>query len=391
VFYLALLRQALQVPDSSRICRQHGLSEARNARLIDDESLSSASSDVQVAGPALCLLVAALRSQGDPPSITVPNPSSIDPRATLTLSSYTCPTVFSQFLQAWARAVPPIKSLDEERQQALARILCDLEPLTSPIDLAVVRLGSDLKALAVEISQRRTFRQRYRDDLQQTLHSKSSWGSHEPAFVSPPDYEPPRPESSDSTAIPVALVYIRETLYSALFDALSTSPFLHSLLQTDPARGYFTSVSLAILSFASSPTSLSADGRLIRVVQAFGPDFQEWIGEEDCPIEYAVFFRKILGLFRRVRILAEADDRDAVRLAEEGELGDRLEAEIPTETRLERLKRRLEEGVAHQSSSPGGTVAELANAIGRLALGMCQLPNFVQRQDEVFKVLAGLE
>jgi hypothetical protein len=352
--------------------------------------LAAATSDVQVAGPALCLLVAALRSRGRPPSITVPDPSSFDPRATLTLSLSTCPPAFVQLLEAWARTVPKIKSLDEERQQALARVLCDLEPQTSPIDLAVVRLGTDLKGLAVEISQRRTFQQRYRDDLQQTLQSKgsSSW-PHEPAFVSPPDYEPPKgpavPEMSP------ALVHIRETLYSALFDVVSTSPLVSGLLETDPARGYFTSVSLAILDFATSSDVLSADGRKIRVVQAFGANSRQWIGEEDCPPEYGVFFRKLLGLFRRLRIMAEADDRDAVRVAED-RLGDEFGSSgLSTETRIERLKRRLEEGIGHQSGSPGGTVAELANAIGRLALGMCQLPGFVERQDEVFKVLAGLD
>ncbi|KAG9121791.1 hypothetical protein FRC07_002105, partial [Ceratobasidium sp. 392] len=109
--------------------------------------------------------------------------------------------------------------------------------------------------------------------------------------------------------------------------------------------------------------------------------------------------------------MSEEDDRRAMYLAERGH-------DIP-EPRVDRLKRTLRTGVAEQRSeeraarsnsrrergrSPGGTdddsdegrrspsssTVRFANRINELALRMTSLPQFRERQQEVFSILKGV-
>ena len=60
---------------------------------------------------------------------------------------------------------------------------------------------------------------------------------------------------------------------------------------------------------------------------------------------------------------------------------------------MDRLKRRLAEGVSLEESRDGRDEQELrtlGNAINEMALGMTSLPAFQERQSEAFKVLVAV-
>lgn len=140
---------------------QGALAQAHAEHLVDDQVLSSVDdADVQVLGPSIALFVAALKSSGDPPSITTPH---------VRLSESTCPPSFLKWFRMWARAVPKIVALGEEQRHDLARCLCDLEPVGQPLLPVIGELARDLKAIAIEISQRRTFQERFNEGERRLL------------------------------------------------------------------------------------------------------------------------------------------------------------------------------------------------------------------------------
>ena len=144
-----------QVIDGFHQFLQYSLAQAKFERIIDEETLASAEADVMICGPALCLYFAALRSNTTPPSC--PIPGSAPARAPLILSDETCPPLFLPYFRLWQNAVPTIQALEPTYQHDLARIICDNEPLTSPILPQLQRISADLRSVAIEISQRRTF------------------------------------------------------------------------------------------------------------------------------------------------------------------------------------------------------------------------------------------
>ena len=87
------------------------------------------------------------------------------------LSFENCPPTFVSFLRVWANTVPTIQSLVPEAQHDLARVICGLQPLLQDSEnLAVINgIAADLRAVAIEISQRRSFQDRYASDLQAAL------------------------------------------------------------------------------------------------------------------------------------------------------------------------------------------------------------------------------
>lgn len=87
--------------------------------------------------------------------------------------------------------------------------------------------------------------------------------------------------------------------------------------------------------------------------------------------------------------IEEEDTMMAIRLVQEGRDG---EVAVP---RLERARLLLERGVGYdvdsgRQSAEGRAVA-FANRVNALALAMTRLPQFKERQDEVFRVLSGVE
>lgn len=125
------------------------------------------------------------------------------------------------------------------------------EPLSSPLRIDVARLAGNLKGIALELTQRRTFQQRFQGDLESALSSgqpRRSGESGRPSSVQyqpPPSYEgagvsedekgglpparpppslpprtggaPPSPGSADAPRLLENLSIIRETLYSGVY------------------------------------------------------------------------------------------------------------------------------------------------------------------------------
>ena len=353
------------------------------------------------------------------------------------LSADNCPPAFSGFLHVWARTVPRIQALTPEQQHDLARIICGLDPVSNPPQPSVHGIAADLRAVAIEISQRRSFQDRYAADLQAALDSGSTGGmSKKASFVPPPTYEaaspiaspnssprsslhssrpsstqytnhdlppqssahlsplqtpsgssgwPPRSRSPSPTLFSPdspAIEIIRETLYASIGDALSRLPSLRALLKADPPRAYFACVAFAVLDV--STTSLTSEGSVVGVLG-------QTLTLVDCPKELRPFMMELGAIGRQAKELQEEDDRVAMDHAQRGK-------ELPS-TRMDRVRIILEQGVGYRQrrdSTEGrrsveGRAVAFANRINGLSLSLTKLKAFRERQNDVFKVLAGIE
>ncbi|KAF8881318.1 hypothetical protein BD779DRAFT_1445586 [Infundibulicybe gibba] len=378
------------IQDSFHSYLKSSLAQAKAERLLDADVLSSAEGDLMITGPALCLYFAALRCTTNPPSVPLPRLSKNAPP--MELSSENCPQSFISFLRVWTSTVPSIQALSPEHQHDLARIICGLEPLTNPLQPAINGIAADLRAVAIEISQRRSFQDRYASDLQAALDSGSTGGSGKKAsFVPPPVYDPSPTPSRTPSAFPPrspspsilapdspAIEFIRETLYAALADALERAPSLRTLLKRDPPRAYFASVAYAILDVAT--TSMTADGAVVGVLG-------QPLTLDDCPPELRPFMRELAGIGNQAKEIEEDDDKVAMEHAQRGE-------DIPPSS-MERVRTMLREGISAQEEdgrrrSVQGRAVAFMNRINGLSLGLTKLRAFRERQDDVFKVLAGI-
>ncbi|KAF8624431.1 hypothetical protein AX17_007140 [Amanita inopinata Kibby_2008] len=483
------------IQDSFHSYLKSSLAQATAERLLDADILSSAQADLMITGcvpatphvnfphlnlpisayltgPALCLYFAALRCTTNPPSVPLPRLTKNSPP--LELSFENCPPVFTHFLRVWAETVPKIQSLAPEYQHDLARVICGLPPISQPLSIAINGIAADLRAVAIEISQRRSFQNRYASDLQAALDaggagSATGGRSRKVSFVPPPMYEespspPPAPSPTpghspsssvsmsrshsqsqrqsrspssqtshgpqgpssprrdrnrDLPPLPLspgllsptyrtpgsssrpfpqrstsptilspdspALEFIRETLYASLGDVLERLPSLRQLLKRDPPRAYFASVAFAILEVAA--TAVASDGSA-SIVGVLGTS----LSLADCPPELRPFMAELVAIGARVREVEEMDNRQAMESVQKGEA-------VP-EPILDRVKLILEHGVGRErgrgrgsgrrEGSVEGRAVTLANRINALSLAMTKLKAFRERQDEVFKVLAGI-
>lgn len=399
-------------------------------------------------GPALCLFFAALRCTTNPPSVPLPRGGSAEKSAPrLTLSLANCPATFVPFMRLWSECVPMIQGLVPERQHDLARVICGLTPLQQPAPPPIVaRLAADLRAIAIEISLRRSFQDRYAGDLQAaidvgappaapgSLRTKASFvppplytpsptttlspTSQEKSQRSPvlratpsptPSLRPPHSPSSASASASVAdarrsptiagptspaIELIRETLYAALADVLASTPHLHAQLARDPPRAYYSAVALAVLAVAALSVSADADG-------SSSPDADGgavWLVRgtrltvAECPAPLRPLMREFVAIGGEAARIEDEDTEAALALAQEG-----LTVPVP---RLERARMLLERGAGYdvqeeerdasgRRSAEGRAVA-FANRVNALALGMTRLPQFRERQAEVFRVLAAV-
>jgi hypothetical protein len=325
--------------------------------------------------------------------------------------------------------VPAIQALSPEYQHDLARAICDLEPIATPINPAINGIAADLKAVAIEISQRRSFQDRYAADLQAAVDAgaDSAGGSGvkvKVSFVPPPEYDPspvssaassPRSQASNlphsapqspgllspfsappppasspprtpsPTLVAVnssAIDFIRETLYASLGDALERTPSLRLLLKSDPPRAYFAAVSFAVLDVAT--TSMMPDGSVVGVL---GKVLK--LGE--CPRELRPFMEELATIGQQAKEIEGEDTELAMKLAERGE-----DMPVP---RMERVMMMLEGGVGYENGrqeardgrrSTEGRAVAFANRINGLSLRISKLKAFRERQGEIFKVLAGV-
>ncbi|THG94673.1 hypothetical protein EW145_g8098, partial [Phellinidium pouzarii] len=257
------------VSDAFHSYLKSSLYQAEAQRLLDTDLLSSAEADLMIAGPALCLYFAALRCTTSPPSVPLPRTGKSFPGVDLTPDN--CPVPFISFLQVWSRNVPEIQRLSPEHQHDLARIICGLEPAASPLHPQISRIAAELRAVAIEISQRRTFQDRYASDLQAAIDGGGAAGPGDlpreragrprvlASFVPPPEYEPspsPSPSRSpNSTAFPLP----------------PTSPSHSTFLQPpmSPKSSSYPSVSR---SRTPSPASPAASDRFDRSPPSFASE-----------------------------------------------------------------------------------------------------------------------
>ncbi|KAI0326449.1 hypothetical protein GY45DRAFT_1258972 [Cubamyces sp. BRFM 1775] len=449
------------------------LTHAKAEGLLDQDTLSSAEADLMITGPALCLYFAALRSTTNPPSVPLPRRAKNGATLPATeLSLTNCPPAFRPFLLVWSQLVPQIQNLLPEHQHDLARIICGLTPLSSPLNPRLNGLAADMRAVAIEISMRRTFQEKYAEDLQAALDTGSTPGDRrlKASFKPPPSYDdnapgppptspptsahslgPPSPgpssrhshsRASSRTSIsshlssplppsphsqgppqPTILAeetpgieFIRETLYAALADVLERKPALRRLLLRDPARAYFAAVALAILDVATS-SATRPDPTLKTLAEvlpqahpnADEPAIRGVLGQtltlSDCPAPLRPFMQELCAIGTAAHAMEEEDSEAAVRALQRGE--------EPLPPRLERVRDIIEGGVGHAFNdtvhagtgdgghgSPGdprrrrtsteGRAVAFANRVNGLALAMTKLRAFRERQEVVFKVLAGV-
>ncbi|KAG6917721.1 hypothetical protein DXG01_001372 [Tephrocybe rancida] len=440
------------IQDSFHGYLKSSLTQAKAERLLDADVLSSAESDLMITGPALCLYFAALRCTTNPPSVPLPRSAKSD--APIELSYENCPSAFVAFLRVWASTVPAIQNLVPEHQHDLARVICGLEPLSHPLHRSISGIAADLRAVAIEISQRRSFQDRFASDLQAALDSGTAPGSpsaKKASFVPPPSYDaspsvsprtsldsrpppsprqsvqsipPPSPRQSRRLSPPLhprqstrqpspspshlspppsatsssfprrspspivlaphspAIEFIRETLYASLADALERQPSLRALLKHDSPRAYFASVAYAILDVAT--TAITPEGSVVGVLGT--P-----LTLADCPPELRPFMIELAAIGAQAKEIEDADNDTAMQYAQRGE-------DIPP-SKMERVRKMLEEGVGYADGrreaeegrrSVEGRAVAFTNRINALSLGMTRLRAFRDRQDEVFKVLAGI-
>ncbi|KAI6165811.1 hypothetical protein EDD17DRAFT_1553398 [Pisolithus thermaeus] len=380
------------VQDSFHSYLKSSLTQAKIEHLLEPEVLASAEADLMITGPALCLYFAALRSTTVPPSVPLPRKSkSAPPRH---LSEANCPPAFLSFFRVWASTVHKIQGLDPSLQHDLARIICGLVPLIKPSDPSLSGIAADLRAVAIEISQRRTFQDRYASDLQAALDAGRG-GSNlqvKASFVPPPMYDgagPSSPSKKSATSrsysptlfspVSPAIEFIRETLYAALADVLERMPTLRRTLKRDPPRAYFASTAFAILDVAS--TAVTPDGTIVGI-----------LGREltlsECPDDLKPLMAELVSIGHSVRQMTEEDDLYAVQCLQEGE--------EPPEPRLERVKKMLEGGVGYdqtqlndesETRSIEGRAVVFTNRVNALGLGILQVKTFRERQAEIFKIL----
>ena len=304
------------VIEAFHLLARQSLAKARSDGLIDASYVeSSTEEELQILGPArepraparkhlrnngidasspdgltclrtwsqVCLFFAGLESITDPASVTVPPTNSSEREFVLSVTS--CPATMLGLFRLWQKAVPILQSLSIDQQADVARLLCDLEPQTSPITTQMVKIAADLSSIAIAIAQRKTYLERYASDLEDLM------GRRPPA---PPQYTPPqsslqqvygqdnkeqeeahprrrplpippadelapstlyRVNSTASTStqatvmdepdIPMTddpeLETVRQTFYAVLAEIITDAPRLAIMLREDPARGIYTS------------------------------------------------------------------------------------------------------------------------------------------------------
>ncbi|MBW0482297.1 hypothetical protein O181_022012 [Austropuccinia psidii MF-1] len=389
---------------------QGALAQAHLERLLDSSILSSAQADIQIQGPSICLFLAALRSEGDPPSIAT---------SLIMLNQDSCPPSFRNWFILWSQCVPKIKGLSFDLRHDLARIICDQEPQCQPIRIDLPIIAQNLRAIAIEISQRH---------LDYALqHGPSQEKPLSSNFKPPPAYDDTitdapgsgpldtpqiaqftlasQPPQSSLNLDPSfenhpALQIIRETLYASLADTLYATPTVFSILQspnsTDAqlSRAYFASLCLALLEM--SLTLVNSVNRTMKVVN-LGSHYPTVLKIEDCPPHLLPIAGQLFQIADSTQDLLQQDTENAIQEAggqHENHLNDGKRQD--RQTKLERLRLELEYGTNCQANEDLDELREqipieplrvVANRINELALRIGQIPSFREREEALFMVL----
>lgn len=112
---------------------------------------------------------------------------------------------------------------------------------------------------------------------------------------------------------------------------------------------------------------------------------------DECPPELRPFMNELAAIGRQAKELEAEDDTLAMKYASQGR-------EIPP-TKMDRVRLMLEKGVGYDNDrresqdgrrSVEGRAVAFTNRINGLSLALTKLKAFRERQDDVFKVLAGI-
>ncbi|CAG7851954.1 SubName: Full=Uncharacterized protein {ECO:0000313/EMBL:CCA66658.1} [Serendipita indica DSM 11827] len=130
--------------------------------LIEPEMVVAARQDMSICGTALDLLASAVLADGDPPICELPlvkMDANGKPYAenTVPVTSSNSPDALKPFFAAWQNVAQRVQQLDPPRQSTIARIICDLDLTESVMHPLVNQLATDLRKLAKEINQSRSF------------------------------------------------------------------------------------------------------------------------------------------------------------------------------------------------------------------------------------------
>lgn len=192
-----------------------------------------------------------------------------------------------------------------------------------------------------------------------------------------PSTSPP-PVTSEAS-IP-DLVAIRETMYGAIADVLST-PAMKQVTAKDERRAHFSAMSLAILNVGMTLQPNSSESP--NVIKVMGKN----IRLSDLPGAYKTTMTELAAIGREAKKLSEEDDERAIAYVARGK-------PLP-EPRIGRVRKLLERGVGYvgadgrvrgSSSSNGGTgrSREFSSKITALCLEMMKLPAF---QEDMLRIL----
>lgn len=140
------LSEAL-VQEAFHYLLQDALIQAQTEGLISKEEIARHDTDIQIIASSLALYFAALTARGNPPCISFPNNESLQ------LSRENCPPSFASFFHLWQASVARVQRLSMEYRHDLALLLCEREPMSSPIRMQVANLARDLKSVALDIVQ----------------------------------------------------------------------------------------------------------------------------------------------------------------------------------------------------------------------------------------------
>ncbi|KAG2364572.1 hypothetical protein BDR07DRAFT_1401209 [Suillus spraguei] len=354
------------VQNSFHTYLKSSLTQAKVERLIEDQVLASAEADLMISGPALCLYFAALRCTTHPPSVPLPRATKSAPP--LELSADNCPPAFLGFLAVWAAAVPRIQGLIPQDQHDLARIICGLQPIAIPPNSECAGIAADLRAVAIEISQRRTFQDRYASDLQAALDAGSSGSGLKvkTSFVPPPVYSDLlSPESSG-------------------YGSKNSQPHpLARLFKYDPPRAHFAAVSLAILEVATTQGIILPDQSVIMCVSAREPGGHK-LTPDACPEPLRPFMTELIAIGRDAQEMQDEDNEATIKAIERGD------EDIP-EPRFERVQVIIingvrvdggtaDDGCRRRKRSVEGRAVAFANRVNALGLSISRIKAFRDRE-----------
>lgn len=206
-----------------------------------------------------------------------------------------------------------------------------------------------------------------------SAHNPSREGASTNGFHSSPSPQSFEPPNAD-------LVAIRETMYAAIADSLST-PALRQVMAKDEQRAYFSAVSLAILNVSMTLQSNTDSSNVVHMMS-------REIRLSVLPGAYKTCMATLAAIGREARKLSEEDDERAIAYVARGR-------PLP-EPRVGRVRRLLERGVGYvgadgrvrgAGSGQGGTgrSREFSNKINQLALDMMKLPAFQEQMLQILK------